>query len=368
MTNILHLRYRLILHLFFHDVHSSASLQKPPLTTLTELKFGLPASRQLWMTKTSREWRDIYTAQVPRVCKKMTFRDLLEDPEILHTMTDYIDVHLCTMALLYGYWSQIWSIAESKSFYPASKTTHHLSLITSQKELYCDLVDLASKIPLLTNNSPVTTLFSEFFMMILHVSLADLQRFAGKFGEEEARCAYLSLQSWSQTTESRVAVWHAGQVLRAARDLTTAQLRDANAVAVYYSSLALWVYGLVSSNPSNSSSTVNGNQQGVLPLLANRSSFPDVVLTGPKTTQVTVFIASGKGDPGILSVHSSTTMFIPLKETDKILSNSREIYQSNFPPSSDPLPSLVVNLVNLLKELESCRSNVMSRACSEELE
>ena len=362
---------RLILHLFFHDVHASAALQKPPLTTLTELKFGLPASRELWMTKTATEWREIYLAQVPQVYKKITLIDLLEDPDLLHTMKGYIDVHLCTTAILHGYWYQIWALAESKSFYPASKTTHRLSLITSHRELYCDLLDLAGKIPSLTNNSPVASLFSEFFMMVLHVPLADLQRFAGKFGEDEAREAYILFRTWSQTTEARVAVWHAGQVLKAAQDLGPTQLRGSNAIALYYSSLALWAYGLVTSNhPSSPTIATSGNQQhGLVHFTRSTLNFPvfDVILNGNETTQITIFKASGKEIPGILSVDSptKTAVFIPLKETDRILSNSRKIYQNNFPPSDDPLPSLVVNLVNLLKDLEHCRSNILSRAVSE---
>jgi len=322
------------------------------------------------MAKTATEWRKAFLAHVPQLHKKTTFMDILEDPDLLHTLKDYIDIHLCTVVLLHGYWHQIWALAESKSFYPASKTTHRLSLLTTHRELYRDLLDLADKIPSLTQNSPVATLLSEFFMMVLHVSLADLQRFAGKFGEDEARNAHVLLQAWCQTTESRAAIWHAGQVLRAAQNLLPTQLTGFNAIALYYSSLALWVYGLVVSSHPNSSNTIaSGRQRGVQPFDYSISTAPvfDVILNCHETTQIISFKANGREMPGVLSVKSSpgADVFIPLKDTDRILRNSRDIYKSNFPASDDPLPSLVVNLVNLLKDLECCRSNLISRAASE---
>lgn len=98
--------------------------------------------------------------------------------------------------------------------------------------------------------------------MHLHASLDDMQRFAGKYGEAEARraCASLLLvnnnnnnnndpdgcsSSWPTTRSARAAVWHAGQVLRAARSVPPYQLRGADAIAVYYAALTLWVWAVL---------------------------------------------------------------------------------------------------------------------------
>jgi hypothetical protein len=359
--------YRLVLHLFFHDVHTSAGLQKPPLMTLTELKFNLPASHELWMAKTAVEWSDLYYTRVPQPHQSFTIMNALEDPDSLHKMADYVDVHLCAMTLLHGYWNQIWTLAESKKFYPASRATHRLSIITSHRELSNDLANLADKMPSMTRNSPVATLLSEFFMMILHVSPEELQRFAGKYGEEEARHAYVYFKAQTQTLESRTAIWHAGQVLMAAKTMTPTLLRGFNAIAVYYSSLTLWAYGLVTSSSSLNSTTALEQERA--PAAFNQAttrSPTEVALNEPMTTQASQFKASGRGVPGITTTDSEgETIFIPLKATDKILRVAQQIYKSNFPVADEPLPPLVVNLANLLKDLSSLPGSKMSRAVSE---
>lgn len=365
---LLILQNRLVLHLFFHDVHASAGLQKPPLISLAELRFDLPASRELWMAKSAAVWKELYLAKVPSIRKKFTFMNALEDPESLQSMADYIDIHLCSMTLLHGYWSQIWALGESKKFYPASRTTHHLSLITSHRELYRDLTDLSERMPSLTRNSAVAALLSEFFMMILHVSPEDLQRFAGKSGEDEARDAYTLFKTWTQTSESRAAIWHAGQVLRAARRMMPTQLRGFNAIALYFASLTLWVYGLATSTDLASLSGVP--DRTILGFSSpSTKRHVEIILNEVETSQLSGYKSSGKGIPGIMGLDlDRMTLFAPLTDTDKILGIVRDIYRSNFPIAEGALPPLVANLVKLLKELSGLPSSKISRAPSPRLE
>ena len=81
-------------------------------------------------------------------------------------------------------------------------------------------------------------------MMKLHVSLNDIQLFSGRAGEEEARRVYPQIRAWTEESESRTAVWHAGQLFRTARSFEKTRLRDFYAVAVHHAALTLWVYGL----------------------------------------------------------------------------------------------------------------------------
>tara|TARA_R110002060_G_scaffold50370_1_gene61163 strand:- start:36 stop:470 length:435 start_codon:yes stop_codon:yes gene_type:complete len=78
--------------------------------------------------------------------------------------------------------------------------------------------------------------------MILYVSPEELQRFAGKGGEEAAVQVIPSLEQWASTGHARKAVWHAGQVFRAAAQMPPAGLRDFLAIAVYFASLTIWTY------------------------------------------------------------------------------------------------------------------------------
>ena len=84
----------------------------------------------------------------------------------------------------------------------------------------------------------------ELFLMILHISMDELECFAGKHGGEAASQAITSLERWFGIEESRKAVWHAGQVSRWATHLSSTDLRDFYAVAVYHAGILLWDYGI----------------------------------------------------------------------------------------------------------------------------
>ena len=194
-------------------------------------------------------------------------------------------------------------------------------------------------------------------MMILHASPEDLQRFAGKFGEDEARKASVEFTEWSKGIESRVAIWHAGQVFRAAKRLGQAQCRGFNAIAVYYASLTLWIYGLMIS-PSQTSSTL-------------RSPKERIVLNEVEHSSTRNWRSSDDGIPGLNVVSSDgrSEEFIPVDATDRILQLAREVYKSNFPSgdagADGSVPPLVENLGNLLRDLGSLPGSRVSRAPSE---
>jgi hypothetical protein len=354
-----------------HDIHASIGFQKPPLISFTELKFYLPASRSLWLAKSASEWRDLYlssqsSSSIP------TFMDAMQEQEILHELSSKVDIHLTAISLLHGFWGQIWSLLESKKFYPASKSTHRLALHTSHTELYRDLNSFSMHLPSLTRNSPEALLISELLQMILHVHPEDLQRFAGKFGEEEERKASESFAEWSKTKEARIAIWHAGQIFSAAGRLMPAQNRGFNAIALYYSSLTLWVYGLMVSGTSPTVPATPQNMQLLSSSIStSHSGQAHVVLNEPETNKNGVFFTSNIGI-AVISVASGDVeggkKFVELTHTNKILEITRNIYRSNFPVLEEPLPPLVENLGNLLRDLRSLPGSRVSRAPSENLD
>jgi hypothetical protein len=260
---------------------------------------------------------------------------------------------LTAIALLHGHWGQIYSLNESKKFFPSSKSTHRLWLHTAYTELYQDLSSFSLLIPSVTNNSTRATLIAEFLQMVLHISLEDLHRFAGKFGEDETRKAGEEFAAWAKTKEARIAIWHAGQVFRAAKGLMQAQNRGFNAIMLYYAALTLWAYGhAISSAEDYPRSTANQN----------------VILNETETSSSTLFLASSQGLP-FLNVtdggsHGGKTL-VPLTEPDKVLGVARDIYSSNYPVLEERLPPLVENLCILLKDLGSLPGSRISRAPSE---
>lgn len=81
--------------------------------------------------------------------------------------------------------------------------------------------------------------------MYLHVNLDLITRFAGKCGENAANSAYIHLAPWSQTKEARIAIHHAGQVIRAARQIPPYQIRGPDNFMLYHAIMVLWTYSMM---------------------------------------------------------------------------------------------------------------------------
>ena len=251
---------RLAMYLFLHDVQTSIALQKPPLVVYNELTFSLPAALDLWRAPSAEVWRATYLSKprprpetedsaLPRVSNMMQH---LHNPD---NNTGVVDLDLCYAALLHGFWGQISAYRGTVKYYrhhdrnpvgTASSVIRRPWLESQQQELYADLCNFSNFFCNPNAYIPELAMLGELLKMILHVSLEDLQTFAGKAGEDEARHITLMLEDdWIQRQDARYAAWHAGQVLRFARQMPPASLRAFNAMAVYFASITLWVYGVL---------------------------------------------------------------------------------------------------------------------------
>jgi len=149
------------------------------------------------------------------------------------------------------------------------------------------------------SNSTFLTL--ELVSMHLHVSLEDVQLFAGLEGEEEAARVYPSLCDWMKTPTSRQAMWHAGQAVRAAKAMASHHLDAFQSIAVYHTSLALWAYGVIlNANGISYDDTIMAYSD---PVFAT-SELP-VWLDGIDTVATQRFIALNRGMPALQSLQES---------------------------------------------------------------
>ncbi|OLN85754.1 C2H2 finger domain transcription factor sebA 2 [Colletotrichum chlorophyti] len=362
---------RLVLHLFFHDIQTSISFCKNPLMSYTELNFSLPASRDLWRARSAEQWRSLYIAKantfpertIPKVSQVMHCTEILDDFEQL------VDMELCYMALLHGYWGQISAYREAIKFYSegvSSKRnpTHRLWIKTQYQELYRDLNDFSTMILTSKRTTAQLAVMSEVLMMLLHVSPDVLQTFAGKAGEEEARRTFSSLEeSWVKTSEARYAIWHAGQIFHHARQLPPASLRDFNAIAVYYACLTLWAYGLLccSASRHGSDQETGGGGGG------RRLGSAYILVDSEENRETRAFLQLDRGIPGLTRNGNPDDGVESLSNPSAVLSIARDIYRHNFPVVSEPLPPLVESLKSLLQDLGSGAAGRPSRAGSEDM-
>ena len=326
----------------------------------TELKFELPASEELWLAKSAIVWREKFLAADSSGLKIPCFMEAIQTPETLTQHSERINVHLSAFIILSGFWGQIHGLLDAKKYHSRGSSTHQLSILSTGNELYRDLSRFAARLPQLTDNSPNTALLSELFLMIFHANLEDLQRFAGRFGEREAVEATGEFRIWAKTTEARTAVWHAAQVIRAARRLVPNALMAFNAVAVYYATLTLWIYGLMAPHSPSWPDTENRHIQSQI-----QSSKLEVILNAEDGPECRAFRENEMGIPGIVAYGPDGREFIPVKSADRILQFARQLYRQNYPVKELPLPPLVEGFCDLLKELESLLASRMCRAQSE---
>ncbi|KAM7213143.1 hypothetical protein V8F06_011473 [Rhypophila decipiens] len=420
---------RLVLHAFFHDVQTSISLQKNVLLSFTELSFCLPASRDLWKSPSPQAWRDNYLAKqyvvpIDRAVPRLT--DAMHRLDLLDSYSEVIDLDLCHMAILHGFWGQIAAYREGIKFYchhdsgmdggmnlgNSQRDSARRHLLRSQhQELYRDLSEFSTVI-YTTRKPPAANLaiIAELLMMILHVSLDDLQKFAGKAGEEEARRAAVAFEEdWAHTADARYAVWHAGQVLYNARRLPPTSLKGFYAMAVYFATLTLWMYGLLACSRSGHSFGDHQQHQqqqqhpfhhrgsfmsdhgqvdpsSATPMsLSSPSALSLVVLDSEETRDTRAFLQLNRGVPGLTVTrdiqqqhqhqqhgqnqqHHEANGRVgveALSNPGMALAVGRNLFRDNFPVSSEPLPPLVESLVNLLRDLGSGPAGRASRAASE---
>jgi hypothetical protein len=196
-------------------------------------------------------------------------------------------------------------------------------------------------------------MIKELFMMNLHVSFEELQLFAGKEGSEEAQRVYPLLKIWFENRKSRQAVWHAGQVIRAALAFPPNQLRDFYAVALYHASLAVWVYGMVSLGSSRSRTRKN---EGVTSQGGVETEI--VYLNGEDTPEARRFIAISRGVPAIHELpsqsvgrHEQGLGFARLDDPKAVMEVVIGILTRNCTAGNCGLAPLIENLAQLVRDL-----------------
>jgi hypothetical protein len=324
----------------------------------------------LWFANSAVEWKKRYLETTPlELPMNPRLMDIVHDISLLDIMQEHIDVDMCCTAILYSFWGQVWSFQESSKFYMLGEgqrtNTKGLWVTIQQSELSRDIESLVSKLTKAQRQPLELHIVQNLFMMALYVSFEELQKFAGKGGEEEASRAHAFLQFWVDTPNARKAVWHAGQLFNAARKIPPAELRGFFSIAVYLGSLTLWVYAHLSSHPSGAprgSTTQYGRGQD------DQSS--NVILDGPETRETRMFVSVGQGRPGL--TYSPTLLdteerFASLEDPNVAFEIARQIYRNNFPVIREPLPPLVENLETLMRDLSSRPESRFSRAASEEI-
>ncbi|KAI5460926.1 hypothetical protein BGZ63DRAFT_425390 [Mariannaea sp. PMI_226] len=216
---------RLCLRLLRHDSNSSISLLINPLLSCAEIILPMPMSKHA----------DFLFDDA----------DYIDDPGLFDVMTSRNDTASICQAFLSCAWSLSWDLIQYGAMQRRSPQLWNASLLTSRRdELIKKLNSFRFNTESILSNSPGLVMQLENIYLHLHVSVSDVQIFAGIEGRQRSSEIYPLIETWAKSEAARTAVWYAGQILRATRLLPRGQLQGPLAIMLYQASLVLWVYGL----------------------------------------------------------------------------------------------------------------------------
>ncbi|KAF1816413.1 hypothetical protein P152DRAFT_389602 [Eremomyces bilateralis CBS 781.70] len=347
---------RFVYHLFQHDTQVSMCLMFfSPLISYAEMHLPLPESRELWLAESAEAWKYALMRVTRHIYsdRHISLVEGIKQIDCFSILGPVIDRHESRKALLYGLWRLVWEYRQFSSLIKVN--TNHYGLIMSSRfqELHQSLQNfrICCDEPLApTVDSKWITLTLELVFMHLHMSMEDVQVFAGLEGEADAKRIYPSLCSWFNTSAARQAIWHAGQVVRVAKLQASRHLRGFYSVALYHSTLAFWAYGVILQS-----------RDRVEPLSTEPDSQPThsdpvVWLDGPENVDVKRFVSLNRGSPALQDpqAHGGVALIsIPPAVMDIVIKTLQDNHDHDGTSSNGSRPPLIENLVQLLRGLQS---------------
>ncbi len=345
------------------------SLLDQPLISYAELSADLPFSKDLWLAKTAKEWKDVYLSRFNELSDRLpSIRSCVDDTSPIFRYQHTLDVQMTLILTISSIWSLIWQYREMKTTVKSHAKGSLRNGGLTANALHQEISHLMQHLNLNATEwdggmKPAAKLLHEQCLMHLHVSLEEVQLLAGKEGEEEARKAFPILSAWAESPESRQAIFHAGQVLRAAKQHETSMLRDASAVAVYHASLTFWAYSVL----SKSLSSPDGHQQQLntraTPGTAGHHSL--VRLDAEDTPELQRFLVLGKGVPSIRSWVEGDELNakhdVPLSDPMSVMTAITSLLWKKNGDDEKSCPPLVVNLSKLMRSLGSAAAGMRRR-------
>ncbi|KAB5566638.1 hypothetical protein GE09DRAFT_742958 [Coniochaeta sp. 2T2.1] len=354
---------RLACHLLIHDTQSSIAQQVAPLLSPLEFSLEFPAARELWTAGTAQEWKAIYlqlgiaaSAEPLTVAQSITcLAQIREQPHLDVALSGSIAIH-CLWALVWNQ-SQLQSLLQIRQSSQAAPPD-----LTSGSFEHPRVPQLLEEVRMIFSDwdglyLPEISLVLERILLNQHVPFEQVQLFAGKDGEEEARRAFPVLHQWASTSDARKAVWHAGQVLKAAGQCPHGKIHDFQAVCLYHAALTFWAYAVVAACNSESQ-----DGQPRVPCSNNNSDSVHVWLDGQDCSAVRRFIVLNRGCPVVgSSGETSTSRASPVSLGDPhaILTVCIDVLRrNNVNGTEDPLP-LVENLSQMMRDLRNAARGVL---------
>lgn len=328
------------------------SLLSQPLVSYAEITTSPPCRKDLWEATTPVQWKTIYLQHCQgQQAPLHSGRSWMDDSAYILEHQQYFDYDLSLLLITASIWPRLWQYHEMivAGRNSGSRDDRHGSLITSSKRQ-----DLLRLLELISMNAkewnvdlkPAIWLLHEQCSMHLCVSLEEVQLLAGKEGEDECRRVFPLLKAWVKTPEARQALFHAGQIIRAAKEYGKFMLRDASAVAVYHAGLVFWAYAITSRDEQKFSPES-------VPSRASDSHGSDLIrLDAAESPETRRFLLLGRGVPCIHAYvqaeNGPIIRDVPLTDPTDVMSTISTILQKQYDGMEGGCPPLIANLSRLM--------------------
>lgn len=319
-----------------HDSYSSMALLAKPLVSYAEVSVPFPDSFELWQASSAQEWASIFSTHSN--VRNVNLADYLDDPEGFYAGAHEVDVTIAESALLSCAWCLAWDYVQGNTMRRASPRRWNSLLQASRLD---ELLRLLTSFRLCaeTTWTAKVAMRLEHILLHLHVPFEDIHVFAGMEGPKQAQAVHSAVADWAETEAARCAVWHAGQVIRAAKQLPPRTLQGSVVVMLYHSGLVLWAYGLLSS-----SGLADDGWSNAVPAMAQ--GFQSVSLEEPEGISLQRFMQFGSGYPYIKDGVSPSSPDVFLSQPEKILDVVVGILRDNHDDA--PRPPIVERLIQLM--------------------
>lgn len=314
---------RLVYHVLFQDVQTSAALFRQPLTSYSEINLPMPCAAEIWEAKSAEEWwQEILSRQHQTAIAQVTLPECLQNPSVLDLHRLQVDIQMSLRILVANFWLRVWQSIQMRPFSTPGDTNSRLATVNASHQ---QLVASAEDLTIRFSQGPVSMhpsvkLMLEVARMHLYVSLEDIQQLAGNEGEDRARKAASRLRAWIMLPEARHALFHAGQVAKATAECPPSYVRGVHAVMVYHASLTMWAYALLA--------TSQGSYQGMQTTRNHNvgAEQPIVWLDGEEVLELRRFVLLGTGTPcirnyskGNITGTSNEPSAVPLTDAAKVM-------------------------------------------------
>ncbi|KKK11810.1 hypothetical protein ARAM_002653 [Aspergillus rambellii] len=337
---------RLAYHLFRLDAELSMALLTCPIISYAEFCIPLPAPSQLWAADSAPKWKELYCElYAPGATRIPALTECVANLDLLESSRRVADISLSCSAVAHALWGLVWEYRQLSSLLGTQSRYWDpgLLMMTRSQQLtkMLDYLRMEYK-----DESNVSL---NFILMHMHMSLEEIQTLATS---EDPNCAcedQPALRDWCRSKEARLAVWHAGQVVRELELLPLQSLRDFVAIALYHASLTLWAYGIVSSQTkTNETPQTDLESMQPSPILQVPRK---VWLDGDEAIDVQRYISFDRGIPvlhGILPEEPPVSLRNSRAVLDLMV---RLLEQNHNPESQTQPPPLAANLILILGKL-----------------